>query len=237
MPNDKARLLHLLIHDLRGPLSIVAAASNNLRCKPDHYGSLTDDQKRLLDRILRNTAKAQGLVQEMTEILRSEEGVFEAAPFAVGRSLKVSHATRPGEFQALLSKHGMVLDVSGPYAGAPFCHDEKKVQQILRNLLSNALKYRRERMGAHISGEAELIIAVEDDGLGIPAEEHAAVFAPFVQLHQQGGGSGLGFGLTGVKALVEAMGGEIRLDSRERVGTRFTVRIPPCTRPEAARRR
>jgi signal transduction histidine kinase len=84
-------------------------------------------------------------------------------------------------------------------------------------------------MGVHISGEADLAILVEDDGMGIPLEEQGAVFAPFIQVKDQKNSTapGLGFGLTGVKILVEAMGGEIRLDSREGAGTQFNVRIPP----------
>lgn len=244
--NEKARLIDLLIHDMTGPLSIVATATNNLRYKADRYGPLTDGQKRLLERILRNADKAQNLIQEMIEILRSEEGVFRKAYFSVETTVKKSlldalEITVPEiteklydvknreEFQAVLREHGISIEISGRYRESPFCHDERKVQQILRNLMSNAMKYRRKRMRVNISGEADLAILVEDDGMGIPPEEREAVFAPFVQLKDQRNSNtpGLGFGLAGVKTLVEAMGGEIELESREGTGTRFIVRIPP----------
>ncbi|HEX4921017.1 MAG TPA: HAMP domain-containing sensor histidine kinase [Candidatus Bathyarchaeia archaeon] len=244
--NEKARLIDLLIHDMREPLSIVAAATNNLRYNTDRNGPLTDDQKRLLDRISRNADKAQNLIQEMIEILRSEGGVFQKEYFSVETTVKKSlldaleiavpemteklyDAKSREEFQAVLREHGISVEVRGKYCECPFCHDERKVRQILRNLMSNAMKYRRERMRVNISGEKDLAILVEDDGMGIPPEKREAVFAPIVQLKNQRNSntSGLGFGLTGVKTLVEAMGGEIEMKSQEGTGTRFIVRIPP----------
>ena len=84
-------------------------------------------------------------------------------------------------------------------------------------------------MGLSISGETDLLIGVEDDGIGIPLGDQEAIFERFVRLNdsKRPNVAGLGLGLTGVKALLEAMGGEISLVSREGVGTRFTVRIPP----------
>ena len=73
------------------------------------------------------------------------------------------------------------------------------------------------------------VISVEDDGVGIPKEQQEAIFERFVRLNDKryAGVPGLGLGLTGVKALLDAMGGEITLESREGFGTRFMVRIPP----------
>jgi two-component system phosphate regulon sensor histidine kinase PhoR len=84
-------------------------------------------------------------------------------------------------------------------------------------------------MGVSISGEMDLLVSVDDDGIGIPAEEQEAIFKRFVRLKDKRNAhiQGLGLGLTGVKTLVEAMGGDITLESQEGVGTRFVVRIPP----------
>ena len=94
--------------------------------------------------------------------------------------------------------------------------------------MSNALKYRRKRVNLSVFGEPDLLVSVEDDGLGIPKEEQEIIFERFVRLNDKRRApvAGLGLGLTGVKTLVEAMGGEITLESREGVGTRFMVRIP-----------
>jgi signal transduction histidine kinase len=244
--NEKERLFDLLIHDLTSPLSIVSTTADNLLEKSDRYGALTDQQKRMVDRISRNIHKAQKLLQEMIEILRSEEGLFQKEYFSIEDAVRESlmdaleitlpHAVEklcqsksPEEFRSLLNTHRIFVEVKGRYCTSPFCHDQKKIQQVLRNLISNALKYRRERMGVSISGEMDLLVSVDDDGIGIPAEEQEAIFKRFVRLKDKRNAhiQGLGLGLTGVKTLVEAMGGDITLESQEGVGTRFVVRIPP----------
>jgi signal transduction histidine kinase len=243
---EKERLFDLLIHDLTSPLSIVSTTADNLLQKSDRYGALTDQQKRMVDRISRNIHKAQKLLQEMIEILRSEEGIFQKEYFSIEDTVreslmdaleitlpqaveKLCQSKSPEEFRSLLNTHRIFVEVKGRYCTSPFCHDQKKIEQVLRNLMSNALKYRRERMGVTISGEMDLLVSVEDDGIGIPAEEQEAIFKRFVRLNDKRNAhiQGLGLGLTGVKTLVEAMGGDITLESQEGVGTRFIVRIPP----------
>jgi two-component system OmpR family sensor kinase len=243
--NEKERLIDLLIHDLTGSLSVVSTSVSSLLNKTDQ-DPLTDRQKRILERILRNSRKAQSLLQEMLEIARSEEGLFQKEIFPIEKTLKesildalevtnhqalekLSHTEDPKEFQNILKAHWIFIDITGKYCKFPFCHDQRKVQQILRNLISNALKYRRKRMDVSISGEVDLVVSVEDDGYGIPQEEQEAIFKRFVRLNNKTKPDlkGLGLGLTGVKALVKAMGGEITLESREGSGTRFMVRIPP----------
>jgi signal transduction histidine kinase len=244
--DEKARLFDLLIHDLTGPLSIISTSTTNLLHRVDRYGSLTDQQKRIVERILRNAHKAQTLLHEMIEIFRSEEGLFQKELFFVEKVineslLDVLEITAPNiaetlcqaknkeEFQHCLKEHGIFIEMTGEYCRSPFCHDQKKVEQILRNLVSNAIKYRRERMVVSITGDLDLLISVEDDGRGIPQAGQEIIFNRFVRLEDKKRSDvpGLGLGLTGVKTLIEAMRGEITLESREGIGTRFTVRIPP----------
>ena len=251
----KWRLFDLFIHDLTGPLSIVSTSTDSLLHKVDRYGPLTDPQKRLLDRVSRNIHRAKNLTQEMIEILRSEEGLFEREYFSIEKTvaealLDVLEMSIPSAverliqtenqeaFQHDLKDHGIFVEITGKYGKSPFCHDQQKIQQILRNLMSNAMKYRRQRMDVKISGEADLLVSVEDDGIGIPLEDQGIIFGRFVRLNNEKRGylPGLGLGLTGVKALVETMGGEITLESQEGVGTRFMVRIPPVQSPKDAGR-
>lgn len=243
--NEKERLLDLFIHDLTEPLSIVATSVNTLAHNEDRYGPLADSQKHLLNRILRNVQRAQNLVHEMIEIIRSEEGLFKREYFLVERPLhesllEVLEMSVPDAVEGLrqvenqeafwggLKEHGIFIEITGKYCKAPFYHDQKKIQQILRNLISNAMKYRRKRMGVKISGEVDLLVQVEDDGIGIPPEDQRLIFEGLARLDEKRAYvPGLGLGLKGVKALVEAMGGEITLESQEGVGTRFMARIPP----------
>ncbi len=250
----KWRLFDLFIHDLTGPLSIVSTSTDSLLHKVDRYGPLTDPQKRLLDRASRNIRKAKNLTQEMVEILRSEEGLFEGEYFSIEKTVAeslldvlemsipnavetLSQAQNQEAFEHDLKDYGIFIEITGKYGKSPFCHDQQKIQQILRNLMSNAMKYRRQRMEVKISGEADLLVSVGDDGMGIPLEDQGIIFGRFVRLNNEKRAylPGLGLGLTGVKALVEAMGGEVTLESQEGVGTRFMVRIPPVRSPKETR--
>ncbi len=253
MAAQKERLFDLLIHDLAGPLAIASTSTVNLLQKAERYGPLSESQKRVLERVQRNVEKAQNLLQEMVEILRSEEGLFQRDFFLIEKTVHDSlldalemhtpHAAErlcqvesPEDFRSCLKEYGIHVEITGRYCKSPFCHDQKKIRQILRNLMGNALKYRKERMEVEISGETDLVVLIEDDGMGIPLEHQEAIFERFVRLidGQHAHVPGLGLGLTGVKTLVEAMGGAISLESHEGGGTRFTVRIP--SNPPASHR-
>ena len=244
--NEKEGLIDLLIHDLVGPLAVSATSATNLLHKAERYGPLTDQQRRVLERVLRNVKKAQTLVQDMVEISRSKEGFFQKELFSVKEVVeeslldalestspdvmeKLGSAPDPKGFEGILESHGIFTEIKGKYCQSPFCHDQRKVCQILRNLMSNALKYRHRRMEVSISGDVDLLVAIEDDGQGIPKEELEAVFKRFYRIkgNKHSERPGLGLGLAGVKVLVEAMGGEISLESREGAGTRFRIKIPP----------
>ncbi len=245
-PCEKEQLFELLIHDLTGPLSVISVSTASLLKGTDPDGPLTDRQKSTLDRILRNADRSRVILHEMVEILRSEEGLFRKEPFPVEKVLKESilevlevgsretveklaREKNMKKFCEMLAPHGIFVDISGKYGRSPFPHDPKKVQQILRNLLSNALKHKRKRVDVTIGGDADLQVSVEDDGAGIPQKDQKSIFQRFVRLKdkQRPYVPGLGLGLAGVKALVEAMGGKITFVSREGVGTRFSVSIPP----------
>jgi len=248
--DEKEDLVDLLIHDLAGPLSVVTTSVANLLQKAERYGPLTEGQNRVLQRVFRNARKAQTLLHEMVEVHRSQEGVFQSDFFHVRQILedalldvldfvapdtaeKILAGKSREEFLKALESHGISLEIIEKYGTCPFCHDQRKISQILRNLMSNALKYRRTKMKVCISGESELCFSVEDDGRGIPQKDYQLVFERFIRLIDQNDSTvqGFGLGLTGVKTLVEAMGGEITLESQEEVGTRFKVRIPPLEPP------
>jgi signal transduction histidine kinase len=200
--SEKGPLFDLLIHDLTGPLSVVSTSATSLFQREGRYGPLTDQQIRLIERILRNVRKALNLLNEMIEISRSEEGLFQKDFFPIEEILKeslldvleihdppmvekLSVMKNLEESRPLLEDHGIFITITGKYCQSPFCHDHKKVQQILRNLFSNAMKYRRSRVEVCISGEIDLCISFEDDGVGIPVEKQEAIFDRFVRLKEK----------------------------------------------------
>ena len=244
----KDHLIDLLIHDLAGPISIISTSTNSLLIKEDRYGPLTHRQRKALERVLRNTNKAQTLLMEMVEVYRSEEGVFHCSNFLITEALsesimdaldivdpvlagKLAFIKRDDAFYRILEDNGVLVECTGKYCKIPFYHDQKKVQQVLRNLISNALKYRRERVTISITGDSDLVIFVRDDGPGIPQDEMENIFKRFGILKgktkDEVKAPGFGFGMSCVKILVDVMGGEINLESKEGDGTCFTVRVPP----------
>lgn len=242
---DKDYLYDLLVHDLAGPLAVVATTVNNLLCKSERYGALSESQKACLERVRRNTQKAQNLLQDMLEVARSEENVFCGSQFqpeeVVQEALleafesfdpqvreELAGAASGGEWRQILNRHGVAVTISGRYASQPFFHDRRKVLHILRNLVSNALKYRSERMSVSIKGDEDLVIEVSNDGPGISEKDRDAVYKRFVRVDSSDvkDAPGLGLGLFCIKALVEGMKGEISLGSKEGFTTIFTVRIP-----------
>jgi signal transduction histidine kinase len=242
----QSALIDLLIHDLTGPLSIVSTSVNNLLQKEERYGGPYQAAHRdALKRVQRNTERARTLLQEIIEVYRSEEGLFTKDHFVVDEALcrairdaievvkpdiaeaLCSTETRE-DFDRVLRDNGIRIEVKGKYGNAPFTHDQKKVMQIIRNLVSNALKYRKETMKVSVAGDSDLIIVVEDDGQGVPKEKRESVFKRFCSnTSDKNAPEGLGFGLSCVKNIIETMGGEISLESTEEKGSCFTVRIPP----------
>lgn len=246
--DERDSLLDLLIHDLTGPLSIASTSINNLLNKEDRYGPLNDRQRKALKMCLRNAKKAQSFLHEMIEVYRSEEGLFRKEQCSIPQILrdslsealetfepdlfeKISTTEQNEDFFQILKNNGVFVNIEGKYSTAPFIHDQKKLQQIIRNLITNALKYRRRRVDISIKGDEELIVMVEDDGSGIPQEKQDYIFKRFLcaQDKPKGNEKGLGFGLSCVKTLIETIHGNITLTSGEGKGTCFTVRIPPLT--------
>ena len=243
--DQKGYLYDLMVHDLRGPLSVVATTANSLLCRADRYGSLTESQVNCLRRIARNTKRAQFVLEEILDVARSEEHIFQTEHFlfeavvkeSVANALEVTDTRASERLQSsddwemvhqILEEAGITVEISGRYSKAPFFHDRRKVALIVENLVSNALKYRSKRVKVAISGEQDVTIVVSDDGTGIPEGEQGAVYGRFIQLSNAQGTlvRGLGLGLYCVKMLVETMGGQIGLMSKVGLGTTFTVQIP-----------
>jgi len=243
--DQKGYLYDLMVHDLRGPLSVVATTANSLLCRADRYGSLTESQQNCLRRIARNTKRAQFVLEEILDVARSEEHIFQTEHFlfeavvkeSLANALEVSDTRTSERLQScddgetvrqILEEVGITVEISGRYLKAPFFHDRRKVALIVENLVSNALKYRSKRVKVAISGEEDVTIVVSDDGSGIPEGEQGAVYGRFIQLSNAEGAliHGLGLGLYCVKMLVETMGGQIGLTSKMGLGTTFAVQIP-----------
>jgi signal transduction histidine kinase len=125
----------------------------------------------------------------------------------------------------------LALEV-GVSPGAVARADREKVQQIVINLLSNALKFTptggRVRVEARRDGPSTVSLSVADTGIGIPADKQASVFDPFVQvdMSRTRGSEGSGLGLAISRDLARGMGGDLRVESIVGEGSTFTLTLP-----------
>ncbi|MCK5164750.1 MAG: HAMP domain-containing histidine kinase [Desulfobacula sp.] len=236
----------ILIHDLKVPISVIDAGAKSLLNRQDSYGPLTDKQIKVLKRIIRNTLTTQRLVNDVLELGRSREGVMITCDFPISALvtsvlIEIFDLSDPGVAEVVRKTRnydelGQALQVTvarlsfAPKVWKTIVHlDEAKVKQILRNLVTNAFKYRSSYV--RISGgieENQLILKVKDDGRGIPPAEHKKIFQTYFTT-----GSSIesairshGLGLAGVMVLLKDMGGRLTLNSDDGKGAEFTVIIP-----------
>jgi two-component system OmpR family sensor kinase len=242
--------IDLLIHDLKVPLAVIEAGLTSMMKRQEKYGPITEKQERVFKRALRNTKVLKNLVGDALELGRSGEGIvfFSDFPLAdlieetlveildltdTAMSEKLKKCENLNHFKKTLEEKGVILSIDDALWEQQICQDETKIKQILRNLLNNALKYRKSRVELGIDCKEGLVLfSVKDDGAGIPTAYHKKIFDCYFQLDATSTCSvrGHGLGLAGVMVLVEDLGGEMLLDSDEGQGANFLVKIPLKTK-------
>ena len=246
-PMGRERIkIDLLIHDLKVPLAVIEAGLTSMMNRPEKYGPITEKQKRVFDRALRNTKVLKTLVADALELGRSGQGIILFSNFRLadlieetlveildltdsGMAEKLKGCINLTQFKEALEEKGLLLSMGDDLWEQEICQDETKIKQILRNLLNNALKYRKSRVELHVECKQDAVIfSVQDDGAGIPAAYHKKIFDCYFQLEASSTCSvrGHGLGLAGVMVLVEDLGGEMLLESDEGQGAKFLVKIP-----------
>jgi len=244
---EKNRIkFEFLVHDLKVPLAVIEAGILSLLQKQDKYGELNEKQVKILERALRNTIVTRTLVNDALELGRSSQGIVNKSTFTPGQLVVetlievldlTDHSTADAikeckaleDLQACLSKQGLVVEMDEAFWSRDLYLDESKVRQILRNLLTNALKYRKNRVVLKIGRtERQLFLSVSDDGEGIPLNYHKKIFECYFQMDMKTDHCvrGHGLGLAGVQVLLEDMGGELSLESDTGKGATFSVKIP-----------
>jgi signal transduction histidine kinase/ActR/RegA family two-component response regulator len=225
----KDDFLAMLGHELRNPLSAITTAVYVL----DKTGALDQKAIRVRDIIAGQVAQLARLVDDLLDVTRITAGKITLRMKRVDLSLLVSKALDAVHATGLTGGHAISYNGSPAWVRA----DEARVQQMVNNLVSNALKYTPPGGTVRITvatEDASAVLRVEDTGIGIPADLLPRVFDLFTQgdrgLDRAQGG--LGIGLTIVKRIAEMHGGSVEAASRGTGrGTAFTVRIPAVKRP------
>jgi signal transduction histidine kinase/CheY-like chemotaxis protein/CHASE3 domain sensor protein len=224
----KTEFLAKISHDIRTPLNAILGSADLLSQTP-----LSFDQGEYVSMFQRNCRRLVALINDFLDFSRIEAGALrvERGPFRVRETVRDVVAT----FREPAARKGIALGVEiDPAAPACALGDPLRIQQVLVNLLSNALKFTdagRVEVNVKVLSAAsvsdKLRFEVTDTGPGIRLEDQDKIFARFVQLPNPNSRQrGTGLGLTICRDLVELMGGEIGVVSRERCGSTFYFSLP-----------
>ncbi len=235
----KSRFLSNMSHEFRSPLNSILALSGLLLGRAD--GDLNAEQSQQVGYVKMAAKDLLELVNDLLDLAKVEAGKIEAKPvdFEAGNLF----AALRGMLRPLLLNQSVDLMFADVLHLPAIFSDEGKVSQILRNFISNSLKFTEQgtiRVEASLIGEDEIIFSVADTGIGIAPENLDLIFQDFAQVDNpiQRRVKGTGLGLPLSKKLAQLLGGQVDVKSRLGEGSVFTLRMPlryrEVDRPQAA---
>lgn len=233
----KSRFLSNMTHEFRVPINTILSLSRLLLDCLD--GPLTEEQDKQVSFIRKAAEDLKELVNDLLDLAKIEAGkiVVRPAAFAI---TELFGALR-GMLRPLLLNQAVELIFDDP-EGLPLMHtDETKVSQILRNFISNALKFTEHgevRVSAALSTDGQAVhFTVADTGIGIAVEDQQQIFEEFVQVENplQERVKGTGLGLPLCQKLATLLGGSIAVESQPGRGSSFSVTLPLHYQAAAAR--
>jgi signal transduction histidine kinase/CheY-like chemotaxis protein len=222
----KSRFLSNMSHEFRTPLNSILALSRLLLDRTD--GDLTPDQERQVHFIRRSAENLFELVNDLLDLAKVEAGKIVVRPTEF--DVRNLFGALRGMLRPLLLNAGVNLVFDEPEDIPPMYTDEGKVSQILRNFISNALKFTEHgevRVSAHRK-DSDVIFSVADTGIGIAEGDLERIFQEFTQIENpiQHKVKGTGLGLPLSRKLAELLGGNVGVRSSLGSGSIFTAAIP-----------
>lgn len=233
----KSEFIANMSHEIRTPLNAVIGFSEIL------YSHINEPKHRNYLEAINNAGKALlNIINDILDLSKIETGMIELKLSVINPKIIIDEVI--SIFMETLSSKGIKLIVDLDYEIPEFLLlDEIRLRQVLLNLIGNAVKF-TEKGAIHISMKRlkrnpkpnlmDLVISVEDTGIGIADEDLSRIFESFRQQHQQDTKKyeGTGLGLSISKKLVEIMNGEIKVESKLGVGSIFTVTLTNIEIPE-----
>jgi signal transduction histidine kinase len=217
-----------LTHELRAPVTAIRLGLEILQEQIE--GRLQDDEKQMLTVAVRNTARLEGLVNDIMDYSKIMAGKLTVTKEACEPRVLITEAVESLRATAIAQGVKLVIDCEAlPEISA----ESRRVVQVLTNLISNAIKYTPARGRVTVTAEkgkldheGTIVFKVKDTGRGIPAEDVEKIFDMFIQSSNTKQSEGTGLGLTLARLMVQLHGGRIWADSWRGVGATFCFTIP-----------
>lgn len=223
----KSDFLANMSHELRTPLNSLLILSKLLAENAEE--NLTEQQITFAKTIQSSGNDLLNLINDILDLSKIEAGHIQARPEAV--SIQRLSGDISQLFQPVADERGLTYTVDTSSAGSVLETDRQRLEQIIKNLLSNAFKFTEAgevKLTIESVGTDEIAFAVSDTGIGISTEQQAAVFDAFRQadgtISRKYGGTGLGLSIS--RELSRLLGGRITLESTVGKGSTFTLIIP-----------
>jgi signal transduction histidine kinase/CheY-like chemotaxis protein len=224
----KGRFISNMSHEFRTPVNSIQALTRLLLDGTD--GDLNPEQKRQVAFIRKAADSLSELVNDLLDLAKVQAGKIVVRP--IDFEVETLFGALRGMLRPLLVSDSVDLVFEQPVGLPPLHTDEGKVSQILRNFVSNALKFTDQgevRVSARLlRGEDVVAFSVADKGIGIAAEDQERIFQEFSQVENpiQRKVRGTGLGLPLCRKLAELLGGSVSVESAPGAGSTFTARIP-----------
>ncbi|HZX69994.1 MAG TPA: ATP-binding protein [Rhodanobacter sp.] len=231
----KSRFLAYMSHEFRTPLGSIRSIARLLTDELD--GPLTDEQQKQVHFISASASELSNMVDDLLDLAKIEAGRITISPEWF--EMVDLFAALRGMFRPIVDATSADLIFEEPVDIPRLYTDDKKLAQILRNFISNALKFTSRgqiRVSARMENDHEVRFAVSDTGIGIPAELHESLFEDFSQVDSplQKRYRGTGLGLSLCKRFGELLGGRVGMESTPGSGSTFHVIVPFALPAEAA---
>lgn len=223
----KSRFLAYMSHEFRTPLGSILSIASMLSEEFD--GPLTAEQHKQVVFVSGAARELSDMVDDLLDLAKIEAGRITISP-AWFDMFDLFSALR-GMFRPIADAGSVDLIFEAPEGLPRLYSDDKKLAQILRNFISNSLKFTQRgevRISVRMEGEQQVRFAVSDTGIGIPQEMHGALFEDFAQIDSplQKRLRGTGLGLSLCKRFAHLIGGYVGLESEPGRGSTFFVVIP-----------
>jgi len=226
--DQKSRFLGMAAHDLRNPLEVILTYSEFLL--EEAAPALDHDQVMFVETIRSSSEFMLRLVEDLLDLAKIESGKLELDLGRVDLGALVERSV--GLNRVLAAKKGTTVRLDRGEGELPMVIDPVKVEQVLNNLIGNAVKFSPPGSSVEVrlapGEEGRVVLAVADQGPGVPPDELDRLFRPFerTRVRSTGGEKSTGLGLAIVKRIVEGHGGAIRVENRPEGGAVFSVSLP-----------